>query len=119
MVAGIVEEIIFRAISLEAAIFERASARQEPRPPKCDHPCSALNAGSVALGGRSSGSLSDPESQKVEPNHGDLLFSVPWYLPTVTAIIGLALLVNGNRRQNARLRNIGGLVMLWRPVGRS
>jgi len=42
----------------------------------------------------------------------DLLFSVPWYLPTITAIIGLALLVNGNSRQNARLRNAGGLVIL-------
>jgi hypothetical protein len=42
----------------------------------------------------------------------DLLFSVPWYLPTATAIIGLALLVNGNSRQNARLRNAGGIVML-------
>jgi hypothetical protein len=42
----------------------------------------------------------------------DLLFSVPWYLPTVTAIIGLALLVNGNRRQNPRLRGAGAGVML-------
>ena len=42
----------------------------------------------------------------------DLLFSVPWYLPAITGIIGLALLVNGNRRQNIRLRNFGGIAIL-------
>ena len=42
----------------------------------------------------------------------DLLFDVPWYLPTVLGIIGLAVFVNGNRRQNRKLQNSGGIVVL-------
>jgi hypothetical protein len=42
----------------------------------------------------------------------DLLFDVPWYLPTVLGIIGLAIFVSGNRRVDRRLQNIGGIVTL-------
>jgi hypothetical protein len=47
----------------------------------------------------------------------DLLFNVPWYLPTLLAIIGLSLFVSGNRRQKPPLRTSGvaliGLAILW------
>lgn len=50
----------------------------------------------------------------------DLLFSVPWYLPTLLAIVGLALFVRGNRRQIASVRTSGvaliGLAVLWAVV---
>lgn len=50
----------------------------------------------------------------------DLLFSVPWYLPTLLAIVGLALFVSGNRRQKPPVRTAGvaviGLAILWAVV---
>ena len=50
----------------------------------------------------------------------DLLFNVPWYLPTVLAIVGLALFVSGNRRQRAQVRTAGvaliGLAIVWAVV---
>lgn len=50
----------------------------------------------------------------------DLLFSVPWYLPTVLAIIGLAVFVSGNRRQKPQVRAAGfaliGLAIVWAVV---
>jgi hypothetical protein len=50
----------------------------------------------------------------------DLLFSVPWYLPTLLAIVGLALFVSGNRRQKPQIRAAGvaviGLAVLWAVV---
>ena len=46
----------------------------------------------------------------------DLLFSVPWYLPTLVGIVGLALWVNGNRRQNPRLRT-SGLAVIAVAIG--
>lgn len=50
----------------------------------------------------------------------DLLFSVPWYLPTLLVIVGLALFVSGNRRQKPQLRTSGvaviGLAILWAVV---
>jgi hypothetical protein len=50
----------------------------------------------------------------------DLLFSVPWYLPTLLAIVGLAVFVRGNRRQNPHVRTAGsaliGLAILWAIV---
>lgn len=50
----------------------------------------------------------------------DLLFSVPWYLPTLLAIIGLAIFVSGNRRQKPAMRAVGfgliGLAILWAVV---
>lgn len=46
----------------------------------------------------------------------DLLFSVPWYLPTITAMIGLALFVRGNGRQDPRLRG-AGLVVIFAALG--
>ncbi|HEY2588259.1 MAG TPA: DUF4440 domain-containing protein [Tepidisphaeraceae bacterium] len=50
----------------------------------------------------------------------DLLFNVPWYLPTLLAIIGLALFVRGNRRQKPPVRTAGvaviGLAILWGVV---
>jgi hypothetical protein len=42
----------------------------------------------------------------------DLLFDVPWYLPTLGIIIGLTLLFGGNRRQNPRQRNVGAILVL-------
>jgi hypothetical protein len=50
----------------------------------------------------------------------DLLFSVPWYLPTILGIVGLALFVSGNRRQKPQIRTAGvaviGLAILWAVV---
>ena len=42
----------------------------------------------------------------------DLLFDVPWYLPTFLAVIGLSLFVSGNRRQKPRLRGAGIALVL-------
>ncbi|HEY8747975.1 MAG TPA: hypothetical protein VIM11_08375 [Tepidisphaeraceae bacterium] len=43
----------------------------------------------------------------------DLLFDVPWWLPTLLAIVGISIAVSGNRRQNDSLRNRGlGLILL-------
>lgn len=50
----------------------------------------------------------------------DLLFSVPWYLPTILGIAGLSLFVSGNRRQKPQVRTAGvaviGLAILWAVV---
>jgi hypothetical protein len=46
----------------------------------------------------------------------DFLFSVPWYLPTVLGIIGLAVMISGNRRQNPRLRS-AGLTIIALAIG--
>jgi len=50
----------------------------------------------------------------------DLLFDVPWWLPTLLAIIGIALLVSGNRRQKPRMREAGfallGVAIAWAVV---
>jgi hypothetical protein len=50
----------------------------------------------------------------------DLLFSVPWYLPTLLAIIGLAVFVSGNRRQKPPVRTAGfaiiALAILWAVI---
>ena len=43
----------------------------------------------------------------------DLLFDVPWWIPTVLALLGVFIFWNGNNRQQAKLRNTGtGLVLL-------
>jgi hypothetical protein len=43
----------------------------------------------------------------------DLLFDVPWWLPTLLGIIGISLAVSGNRRQNERTRAWGlGVIAL-------
>lgn len=46
----------------------------------------------------------------------DLLFDVPWWIPTVLIVVGLALTVSGNRRQIARTRN-AGLAMIALAIG--
>jgi hypothetical protein len=43
----------------------------------------------------------------------DLLFNVPWWIPTVLGIVAIALMVNGNRQQNERIRAAGaGIAVL-------
>jgi hypothetical protein len=42
----------------------------------------------------------------------DLLFDPPWYLPLGIAALGIYLFIYGNRRQDTRLRGIGGGVLL-------
>jgi hypothetical protein len=43
----------------------------------------------------------------------DLLFDVPWWIPTLLAVIGVSLYVNGNKRQITRVRAAGiALVLL-------
>jgi len=42
----------------------------------------------------------------------DLLFDVPWWIPTLLGLIGVALLVSGNRRQQAHTRRAGAAVLL-------
>ena len=43
----------------------------------------------------------------------ELLFDPPWYLPVVIAVLGLYLFIHGNRRQDAKVRNIGvGVALL-------
>jgi hypothetical protein len=46
----------------------------------------------------------------------DLLFDVPWYLPTLLAIVGISIAVSGNRRQDDRIRN-RGLALLLAAIG--
>lgn len=50
----------------------------------------------------------------------DLLFNVPWYLPALLAIVGLAVFVSGNRRQKPPVRTSGvaliSLAILWAVV---
>ena len=47
----------------------------------------------------------------------EFLFHVQWWIPTLIAVIGIALFLNGNKAQVARLRNAGaGIVafaLLW------
>jgi hypothetical protein len=47
----------------------------------------------------------------------DLLFDVPWWIQTILIVIGAALALSGNRRQNDRTRNGGialiGLAIAW------
>jgi len=43
----------------------------------------------------------------------DLLFDVPWWLPSLLGIIGISLAISGNRRQNERTRAWGlGVIAL-------
>ena len=42
----------------------------------------------------------------------DLLFAVPWYLPTLLGVVGIALLVSGNRRGAGPMRNGGAAILL-------
>jgi hypothetical protein len=43
----------------------------------------------------------------------DLLFDVPWWIPTILTVVGIALMVSGNRRQINQTRNAGlGLIAL-------
>ena len=42
----------------------------------------------------------------------ELLFDAPWWLPAVLAFLGIALFWNGNRRQEAKVRNAGLLFLL-------
>jgi hypothetical protein len=50
----------------------------------------------------------------------DLLFAVPWWIPTLLACIGIALFLNGNKRQIMPVRNLGAgfvaLAILWSVV---
>jgi hypothetical protein len=50
----------------------------------------------------------------------DLLFAVPWWLPALLALIGLALFYNGNKTQVLKIRNIGAgliaLAIIWSLV---
>lgn len=41
----------------------------------------------------------------------DLLFAVPWWIPTLLVIIGLGVWVSGNRRQTLKVRQAGLLIM--------
>jgi hypothetical protein len=45
-----------------------------------------------------------------------LLFDAPWWLPTLLAFLGITLLWNGNRRQEAKVRN-AGLALVLATVG--
>jgi hypothetical protein len=42
----------------------------------------------------------------------DLLFDPPWYLPPGIAALGVYLFIHGNRRQDAKIRAVGGVVVL-------
>ena len=42
----------------------------------------------------------------------ELLFDAPWWLPVGLAFLGIALFWNGNRRQEAKVRNAGLLFLL-------
>jgi hypothetical protein len=42
----------------------------------------------------------------------ELLFDPPWYLPVAIAALGVYLFVYGNRRQDTKLRAVGGGVLL-------
>lgn len=46
----------------------------------------------------------------------DLLFDVPWWIPTVLVIAGIALWVSGNRRRNANLRTVGLVLVVVAAV---
>lgn len=62
--------------------------------------------------------LSDCIPAKVEGfSMNDLLFAVPWWIPTLLAAIGLATAYNGSNRQAKQIRNIGlgliALALMW------
>jgi hypothetical protein len=42
----------------------------------------------------------------------DLLFDVPWWIPTLVAFLGIFVFWNGNNRQQTRLRNAGSALVL-------
>src|SRR5438309_10235889 len=42
----------------------------------------------------------------------DLLFDVPWWIPTLVAFLGIFGFWNGNNRQQSRLRNAGSALVL-------
>ena len=42
----------------------------------------------------------------------ELLFDPPWYAPAAIAVLGIYLFLHGNRRQDAKLRAVGGVVLL-------
>jgi hypothetical protein len=42
----------------------------------------------------------------------DLLFNVPWWIPTVLFITGITLMVRGNSLQNERIRFVGAAVLI-------
>ncbi len=42
----------------------------------------------------------------------ELFFDPPWYLPAAIAALGIYLFIYGNRRQDAKLRAVGGTVLL-------
>lgn len=42
----------------------------------------------------------------------ELLFDPPWYLPAAIAALGIYLFIHGNRRQDAKIRAAGGVVLL-------
>ncbi len=46
----------------------------------------------------------------------DLLFAVPWWIPTLLGVIGVSVAVSGNRRQNERVRG-WGLAVIGVAVG--
>jgi hypothetical protein len=46
----------------------------------------------------------------------ELLFDPPWYLPLAIAALGIYLFIFGNRRQDTKLRAIGGAVLLLAVV---
>ena len=46
----------------------------------------------------------------------DLLFEVPWWLPTLVGVIGISVAVSGNRRQDDRVRG-WGLAVIAVAVG--
>jgi hypothetical protein len=57
--------------------------------------------------------LSDDLVVKVEANSmTDLLFDTPWWLPTLIAVVGGWMLIDGNKRGNDRFRNAGAAVFL-------
>ncbi len=37
----------------------------------------------------------------------DLLLDAPWWLPVIVSFVGIALFISGNRRTEARIRNVG------------
>lgn len=42
----------------------------------------------------------------------EMLFDPPWYLPAAIAVLGVYLFIRGNRRQDAKIRAVGGGVVL-------
>src|SRR5215210_828280 len=42
----------------------------------------------------------------------DLIFDPPWYLPVAVAALGIYVFVFGNRRQEGKIRTVGGAIFL-------